>query len=73
MNAHNDMRQRNRQLRAALDQSQLERAGESLAKRVIDLPEYQQAERIATYFAVNGEISLDVVEATSCLDSITDS
>ena len=58
MNDHNDMRQRNRKLRAALSQTERERAGRLLADRITELPEYRQAQRLAVYFAVNGEITL---------------
>ena len=57
----NALRKRNRDLRSGLDQTTLERAATNLGKRICLLPEYAQAERIAAYFAVNGEISLDFV------------
>ncbi len=55
------LRQRNRKRRAGLDASQLVQAANSLAKRILDLNEYQQSQRLAAYFAVNGEIGLDPV------------
>ena len=61
MTTHDEMRQRNRKRRAALDATQLKEAGSALAARIIDLPEYQQSRQLAVYFAVNGEISLDAV------------
>ena len=57
----NELRKRNRDLRAGLDAESLELAGRKLGERICILPEYEQAERIAAYFAVNGEISLDFV------------
>jgi 5-formyltetrahydrofolate cyclo-ligase len=56
---HDEMRQRNRQLRAALAPAQLAQAAESLAGRILLLDAYRDARRVAVYFAVNGEISLD--------------
>ncbi len=58
MSFHNELRQRNRALRAALDQKQLTIAAEKLCQRITALDEYRQASRIAAYFAVNGEIGL---------------
>ncbi len=52
------LRKRNRGLRAGLSSSVQDRAAKSLCERLGSLPEYQQCERIAAYFAVNGEISL---------------
>ena len=57
----NELRKRNRELRAGLDAELLDLAGRKLGERICLLPEYEQAERIAAYFAVNGEISLDTV------------
>ena len=59
--SHDELRQRNRKLRSQLDASQLEAAADSLAERILVLDEYQQAQRVATYFAVNGEIGLKPV------------
>ena len=59
--SHDELRQRNRKLRSELDASQLEAAADSLAERILVLDEYQQAQRVATYFAVNGEIGLKPV------------
>ena len=61
MASHDELRQRNRKLRADLDASQLEAAADSLAERILALSEYQQAQRVATYFAVHGEIGLKPV------------
>ena len=55
------LRQSNRARRAQLSRSDLEQATEALSKRVCGLSEYQNAERIAVYFAVNGEIGLGPV------------
>jgi 5-formyltetrahydrofolate cyclo-ligase len=57
----NELRKRNRELRARLDAESLELAARNLGERICALPEYQRSERIAAYFAVNGEISLDTV------------
>ena len=57
----NELRKRNRNLRAGLDQPSLDQAATNLGERICSLPEYAQAARIAVYFAVNGEISLDLV------------
>jgi 5-formyltetrahydrofolate cyclo-ligase len=59
--SHDELRQRKRKLRSELDASQLEAAADSLAERILTLSEYQQAQRVATYFAVNGEIGLKPV------------
>jgi 5-formyltetrahydrofolate cyclo-ligase len=59
--SHDELRQLKRKLRAELDASQLEAAAGSLAERILSLGEYQQAQRVATYFAVNGEIGLQPV------------
>ena len=59
MESHDELRQRNRKLRAALDDKQLEQAANALSKQIFALPEYRQAQRIAAYFAVNGEIGLN--------------
>jgi 5-formyltetrahydrofolate cyclo-ligase len=61
MENHDQLRQRNRKRRAGVDASQLVQAANSLAKRILDLNEYQQSQRLAAYFAVNGEIGLDPV------------
>ena len=61
MNSHDEMRQHNRKLRAELDLQQLEQSAQSLAARIVALDAYRQAQRVATYFAVNGEIGLDPV------------
>ena len=57
----NQLRQRNRELRSKLDQKQLEEAAAALCARICTLVEYQQAQKIAAYFAVNGEIGLTPV------------
>lgn len=59
MQNHDELRQRNRKLRAELGVEQLETAANALAERILSLNEYQQAQRIAAYFAVNGEIGLN--------------
>lgn len=61
MESHDELRQRNRARRAALDDGALEQAASALAQRVLGLSEYRQARSIAAYFAVNGEIGLDPV------------
>jgi len=61
MPSHDEMRQRNRQLRAALTPAQQAQAAESLAARILQLDAYRDALRVAVYFAVNGEISLDLL------------
>ncbi|MCP4331602.1 MAG: 5-formyltetrahydrofolate cyclo-ligase, partial [Gammaproteobacteria bacterium] len=61
MNNHDEMRQHNRKLRAELAAPQLEQSAQSLAERIVALDAYQRAQRVAAYFAVNGEIGLDSV------------
>lgn len=61
MVSHNELRQRNRKQRAELDPVQLETAAAALAQHILQLPEYQQAQRVAVYFAVNGEIGLNAL------------
>ena len=61
MPTHDELRQRNRKLRAALDREALENAASALAERIFSMPEFSAAERVAAYAAVNGEISLDPV------------
>ena len=61
MTSHNDLRQRNRKLRADIDPEQQERTAEALCHSIIALDEYQQSQSIAAYFAVNGEIGLEPV------------
>ena len=61
MLSHDELRQRNRKLRAALDEKQLATAADRLSRRLLALDEYRQAKRIAAYFAVNGEIDLSPV------------
>ena len=58
---HDQLRQRNRKLRAELDKATLDKAARDLCDRIINLPEYRQARHIAAYFAVNGEIGLEPV------------
>jgi 5-formyltetrahydrofolate cyclo-ligase len=58
---HDQMRQHNRKRRAALTPQQLASASQALAQKLIALDAYHQAQRLAVYFAVNGEISLDPV------------
>ena len=61
MHSHDQMRQHNRKQRAGLRPQQLEQAGQALAHKIIALDVYRQSQRLAVYFAVNGEISLDPV------------
>lgn len=61
MQSHDQLRQRNRKLRAELDATQLAEATKCLAQRILALDEYHQSQRLAAYFAVNGEIGLDPV------------
>jgi 5-formyltetrahydrofolate cyclo-ligase len=61
MDSHEQMRQHNRKRRAELTPQQLEQACTALAQKIISLDVYRQAQRLAVYFAVNGEISLDPV------------
>jgi 5-formyltetrahydrofolate cyclo-ligase len=56
-----DLRQTNRKLRAELNKEALDIAAAELFERVCALPEFINANKIATYFAVNGEISLKPV------------
>ena len=56
-----ELRKRKRNLRAGLDTTALDQAARELGERICSMPEYSRAERIAAYFAVNGEISLDPV------------
>ena len=56
---HDELRQRNRKLRAVLDKESLDKAADSLCEHLIALPEYQSSQHVAAYFAVNGEIGLD--------------
>jgi 5-formyltetrahydrofolate cyclo-ligase len=58
MSTHDELRRRNRKRRAELDEAALALAASELSKRLNELPEYQQSNRIAAYFAVNGEIGL---------------
>ncbi len=61
MPGHDELRQRNRKLRSELDAHQLEVAADALTGRILALEEYWQAQRVATYFAVNGEMGLNPV------------
>ena len=61
MESHDELRQRNRKLRAEMNADQLGVAANLLANRIFDLDEYHRSQRLATYFAVNGEIGLDPV------------
>lgn len=58
MTTNDDLRHRNRELRAGLDADALARAAAALCVRLVELPAYREAQRIAAYFAVNGEIDL---------------
>ncbi len=61
MQNHDEMRQANRKRRGALSPQQLQAAAEALAHRIIELDVYVRSTKLAVYFAVNGEIGLDVV------------
>ena len=61
MPAHDEMRQANRKRRAALAPEQLQAAAQALAENILQLEVYREAQRLAVYFAVNGEIGLDPV------------
>jgi len=61
MQSHDQLRQRNRKLRAGLDAAKLAEAAKCLAQRILALDEYHQSQQLAVYFAVNGEIGLDPV------------
>jgi 5-formyltetrahydrofolate cyclo-ligase len=52
------LRQRNRKLRAQLSEDELELAATAVCKRICALAEFKTAQHIAAYFAVNGEIGL---------------
>lgn len=56
-----ELRTRNRKLRDGLDQAAQDQAATNMGERICSLPEYLKADRIAVYFAVNGEISLSFV------------
>ena len=56
-----NLRQRNRKRRAQLSKGELEAAALQLFDRISVLPEFINASKIATYSAVNGEISLNPV------------
>ena len=61
MQSHDQLRQQNRRQRAELDQSQLALSALALEKRILALDEYQASQKLAAYYAVNGEISLDPI------------
>ena len=61
MASNDELRQHYRKLRTDLDAVRLEQAAQKLAERVVALTEYQQADRLAAYCAVNGEIGLNPV------------
>jgi 5-formyltetrahydrofolate cyclo-ligase len=61
MQNHDEMRQANRKRRGELSPLQLQTAAEALAHRIIELDVYVRSTKLAVYFAVNGEIGLDVV------------
>lgn len=56
-----ELRQRNRKMRAQLSQDALDQAASNLCERLCALPEFINASKIAAYAAVNGEISLQLV------------
>ncbi|MCP4188864.1 MAG: 5-formyltetrahydrofolate cyclo-ligase [Gammaproteobacteria bacterium] len=58
---HDQLRQRNRKLRADICEDDLENAATSLYQQIIQLEAYRRARHIAAYFAVNGEIGLNPV------------
>ena len=55
------LRQQMRRRRAELDETALDAAAQALCARVVELDTYRKADRVAAYFAVNGEISLHPV------------
>ena len=59
MQSHDEMRQANRKRRAGLAPQQLLAAARAFAQRIIELDVYIRANKLAVYFAVNGEIGLD--------------
>ncbi len=61
MQDHDQLRQRNRKLRAALTAGQLEQAAQALATNITALDIYREAQKVAAYFAVNGEIGLQTL------------
>ena len=61
MQSHDELRQRNRKRRAELDDAALDAAAAALAARVVALPEFISARRVAAYAAINGEIGLEPV------------
>ena len=61
MHSHDEMRQCKRNLRAALSPAQLDQAAAALLQKIVALEAYRDAQRLAVYFAVNGEIGLDPV------------
>ena len=58
MKTTDEIRRRNRELRAGLDADALARAAAALCARLVELAAYREAQRLAAYFAVNGEIDL---------------
>ena len=65
MESHQQLRQQNRKRRAGLDVSQLTQAADALLGQLLDLDEYHASQRLAAYYAVNGEIGLDPVIANA--------
>ena len=61
MQNHDEMRQANRKRRGELSPRRLQVASQALAQRIIELDVYARSTQLAVYFAVNGEIGLDVV------------
>ena len=59
--AVDELRQRNRKLRAELTAGQLDQAAARLFGAIRALPEFINADKIAAYLAVDGEISLKPV------------
>ena len=58
MSSQAEIRKQKRALRAALDEAQLQRAAGRLCTRLLELDFYREAQQVAAYFAVDGEISL---------------
>jgi len=61
MTSPDELRQRNRKLRAELSATGLAQSAAALAARIVELDAYLAADKIAAYYAVNGEISLEPV------------
>ncbi len=55
---HDQLRQHKRKLRSDISKGDQEKAASKLCQHIIELKAYRQAQHIAAYFAVNGEIGL---------------